>query len=113
MCKGTKTILACGHQLINYTFKCPPTEGAACADVNLKAYYYNRCCSKCDPAAQRKMLQTASDQHRSWAAAQYGEAAEAGDKQSMQQLEWENILYVGKLKTENYRSEHQNSAVDD
>lgn len=113
MCKGTKTILACGHNLIHYAFKCPPTEGAACSEIYLKSYYYNQCCSKCDPAVQRKMLQTAADQQRSRVAAQYREAADAGDEQSMQELEWKNILCVGKMKTENFRSEYQNSVLDD
>lgn len=112
MCKGTTTTMACGHHLLHYTVKCPSANAVHCSQIDMKRVFIDDTCAECDSGVQKTMMQGAYEQHRRQVTHQYSEAAKAGDKKAMREIEWEAIMNTGRAKTQNFQSGRSRTNVD-
>ena len=104
MCEGTKTTLACGHELWHITLQCADLRatGALCSQRKVHCRFINDTCADCDPGARRKMLQAWYEQQRAELVRQYSEAKKADDPVAMANLERQMIRGVSEMRTANF-----------
>lgn len=113
MCKATKTVMACGHELWHYSQRCRHAGDRRCPGVEVsQTRSIDDGCADCEAGVGRHMVRAEYEHRRRQLMDEYIRARAAGDQELMAALEREMMEDVSRAREAIYRCSRGKGGVE-